>query len=129
MLVVGGRAGQASLSSCEVFDPDSGDWNEVGDLNEARTAHSAVLLYTGNVMVVGGYSSGSFLQSTEFFNPETAVWTLGPPTTVSRYEHTQTLLRRDRHSLDIKVLVAGGRDPSKYALNSAELLTIGEVIV
>jgi N-acetylneuraminic acid mutarotase len=54
VLVVGGRAGAASLSSCEVFDPDTGDWNDEGDLNEARTGHSAVLLYTGNVLVVGG---------------------------------------------------------------------------
>ena len=58
VLVVGSRARAASLSSCEVFDPDTGDWNDVGDLNEARTGHSAFLLYTGNVLVVGGYSSG-----------------------------------------------------------------------
>jgi hypothetical protein len=69
------------------------------------------------------------MQSTEFFNPETAGWTLGPPMSVSRNNHTATLLHRDRHSLDIKVLVAGGDNDATLALDSAELLTIGEVNV
>jgi hypothetical protein len=131
VLVVGGREEGAFLSSCEVFDPDTGAWSDVGSLNEARTGHSAVLLYTGNVLVVGGYSQASDLQSTEFFNPETARWTLGPPMSVPRYDHTATLLRRDLHGpLEMKVLVAGGRNYSTtFALDSAELLTIGAVNV
>ena len=52
----------------------------------------------------------------------------GLPMSVSRDDLTGTLLRRDRHSLDIKVLVAGGEDASGLALDSAELLTIGEVV-
>jgi hypothetical protein len=126
----------AALDNCELFDPNSSSWTGAGSLNEARYDHTAVLLYTGQVMVVGGHREelvggttiDRVLQSAEFFDPE-AGWTLGPPMSMPRLGHTQTLLRRDLHTpLEFKVLVAAGYNSLTDTLdNSAELFTSGEV--
>jgi hypothetical protein len=49
---------------------------------------------------------------------------------ISRMNHTATLLRKDIHTpLEFKVLVAGGENDSALALDSAELYTPSEVNV
>jgi len=48
---------------------------------------------------------------------------------IPRSDATQTVLRRGRFELDIKVLVVGGSNSSTDFLDSAELFTSGEVNV
>lgn len=42
------------LSSCEIYDPASGNWSKVGSMSFARARHAASLLPDGRVLVSGG---------------------------------------------------------------------------
>ena len=101
----------ATTAVSELYDPTSNTWTTTGNLNTARTAHTAVLLKTGKVLVVGG-SAG--LTSCELYTASTGTWSNAASTSVGRYLHTTTLLP------DGKVLVAGGAN-GKYPINSAEI--------
>jgi N-acetylneuraminic acid mutarotase len=114
----------------ESYDPD-GMWRAAGDLNEARSSHTATLVPGGRVLIAGG---GGFqepplgayraLRSAELYDPTTAAWSYTSFLNVARMRHTATLLD------DGSVLVVGGvggNTSSGYALlSSAELYLPGE---
>jgi hypothetical protein len=115
------------LRSSESYDAD-GIWRPVGNLNEARSGHTATLVPGGRVLIAGGAGFvdpqlGTYydntLKSAELYDPATATWTYTSSLNVARVSHTATLLD------DGSVLVVGGigRDSSSgYALlRSAEL--------
>ncbi len=56
----------------------SGTWTNTGSPNTARTAHTATLLGTGQVLIAGGSSSAGLLASAELYNPVTGKWTHSP---------------------------------------------------
>ena len=89
-------------------------WTMTGNLNVARSGHTATLLPNGKVLVFGGFTgSGSntqSLRSAELYDPATGVWTFTGSAFYERANHTATLLPNGR------VLVAGGGN-----LKSAEL--------
>ena len=114
VLVTGG----CTSSSCstntavsELFDPTTNKWSATGNLNTARSYHTAVLLQTGKVLVVGGYGG---LTSCELYNPSTGTWSSAASTNTGRYLNTTTLLS------DGKVLVTGGAS-GRYPITSAEI--------
>ena len=45
--------------AAEVFDPETGTFSPVGDLNTPRAFHQAVLLDSGKVVIMGGYEAGA----------------------------------------------------------------------
>ena len=76
-LPAGGAAGAYLQSSAELFDPRTGRWSSVGDMNEPRALAGAVRLLDGRVLMVGGSGiDGLPLASAEIFDPETGSWTL-----------------------------------------------------
>jgi hypothetical protein len=59
VLVAGGFGSQdlsrnPMMASAEVYDPADDTWSAIGDMHDARAAHSATLLSNGNVLVAGG---------------------------------------------------------------------------
>ncbi|HHJ39639.1 MAG TPA: hypothetical protein ENJ86_09295 [Methylothermaceae bacterium] len=42
------------ISSTEIYDPDTQQWTNSGDMNFARMGHAAILLKDGRVLVAGG---------------------------------------------------------------------------
>jgi hypothetical protein len=120
------------LRSSESYDAD-GIWRPVGNLNEARSGHTATLVPGGRVLIAGGAGFvdpqlGTYydnaLKSAELYDPATATWTYTGSLNVARVRHTATLLD------DGSVLVVGGiggDTSSGYALlRSAELYLPGE---
>jgi N-acetylneuraminic acid mutarotase len=89
-----------------------------GNMNTARSHHTATLLQNGKVLVTGGVNPGESgnvtLNSAELFDPAAGLWTETDPMQQARQDHTATLL------LNGKVLVVGGRANST-TLGSAEL--------
>ncbi len=117
VLASGGHDGQRTLSSCEVFDPSTGQWSATGPLKVARRNHAAVTLRDGRVLVAGGSPMQlvGMLPSAELYDPVTGEWTLVAPMSVPRIDPTAVLLA------DGRVLVVGGSDLDRRQLRSAEL--------
>jgi hypothetical protein len=114
VLVTGGCTSSGCSTNTavsELYDPTANKWSPTGNLNTARSYHTALLLQTGKVLAVGG--SGG-LTSCELYNPSTGTWSSAASTNTGRYLNTTTLLS------DGKVLVAGGAS-GRYPLTSAEI--------
>ncbi len=117
ILVIGGARhiigiGDFYLSSCEIYDPATGDWALTDSLNTGRYFHTATLLQNGKVLVAGGaFAVGNMfyqLKSCELYDPPTGHWSIAASMNVQRSGHTATLLPNG------KVLVAGGN----YSISS-----------
>jgi N-acetylneuraminic acid mutarotase len=122
VLVAGGApdtAGYSSLSSAEVYDPDSRTWTAIGSMFFARQAHTATLLPDGRVLVAGGGNVGYFTSGAEIYDPSSGTWGPTGALGTARGIHTATLLP------DGRVLAAGGNhnniNEPLTALSSAEL--------
>jgi large repetitive protein len=93
-------------------------WTMTGNLNVARSYHTATLLPNGKVLVYGGFTGSGTesraVRSAELYDPATGVWTFTGSAFYERANHTATLLPNGR------VLVAGGS-----LLKSAELYDPG----
>ena len=83
-----------------------GTFSVTGGMSVPRVAHTATLLYGGNVLIAGGYSifSGSVtpFPSAELYYPVRATFSPTGNMTATRAYHTATLLP------DGRVLIAGG---------------------
>jgi hypothetical protein len=77
-------------------------WVPAGDLSFARSAHTATLLPSGQVLVVGGVSNGVMLDSAELYDPVDGSWSVTGRLDGGRAGHTATLLPNGQ------VLVVGG---------------------
>ena len=75
LYAVGGRDGtNTTLSSVERFDPSTGAWSAVADMNTARYGHG-VTVVDGKLYAGGGKNDDdSTLSSVEWFNPSTGQW-------------------------------------------------------
>src|SRR5207249_3736255 len=98
--------GSATLTSGQAV----GSWCYTGNLNFARSSHTATLLSNGNVLVTGGYTNpcGFFgctdLNSAELYDPITGTWSVTATFKTARTAYSATLLPNG------KVLVSGGAD-------------------
>jgi hypothetical protein len=75
---VTGDATSISLKTAEVYDPVTGMFSQVGDMNVARQSHHLVKLLDGRVLVVGGGEGPGLanpLVTMEIFNPMTNTFT------------------------------------------------------
>ena len=118
VLVAGGwpnpQTHSGLLSSAEIYDPTTGIWTRINNMNVARGAHTATLLLNGKVLVVG--SHGTSANTSELYDPATGIWSFTGNTITPHYGyHTANLLPNG------KVLVAGGFDSPSNVSASAEL--------
>jgi hypothetical protein len=112
VLLAGGYNG-SYLSSAELFNPSTGTFVSLGQLNTARAYHAAILLNNGLVLIVGGYGNAGYLASAELYDPVKGTFTPTGSLNVAREFHTATLLT------DGDVLITGGYNGTY--LSSAEI--------
>lgn len=104
ILIAGGERTSVSVSEpepgadCQIYDPQRRVWLIAGDMNSARTRHSAVRLQDGSVLVVGGFqlNRSSYvldsISTVERFDPETLTWRSVASLPFSSGSHTTTLM-------------------------------------
>ncbi|KAF0215598.1 MAG: fibronectin type III domain-containing [Geobacteraceae bacterium] len=107
VLIAGGADNTASLSSSELYDPNSGTFTSTGSMATARYGHSATLLNNGKVLITGGVVgviNSITINTTELYDPVTGTFTSTGNLSVPRVNHQATLLQNG------KVLISGGAD-------------------
>jgi hypothetical protein len=118
VLVTGGWNLTNALSSAELYDPNTGKFSVTGVMKSPRAQHTSTRLENGKgtVLIAGGIMENypMDLNSAELYDPDTGAFTSTRNMTVSRENHTATLLKNG------KVLITGGSS-GLGSLDSAEL--------
>lgn len=107
VLIVGGSNGKDVpndiLNSAEIYDPSTGIFTRVGNLNHKRMRHKAILMPHGKVLILGGNDRGDkLLDTVELYDPHIQQFTVVGSLLKAR-EHFAAILLRDG-----SVLVGGG---------------------
>jgi N-acetylneuraminic acid mutarotase len=117
-----GDKNYVTLSSAEIYDPDTGTWSNTDSLKTARRLSSIIRLPNGKFLAAGGGGSSGFLSSAELYDPDTGLWSYTGSLNTARSVESPILLPNG------KVLVAGGwagewigSEFISYPLSSAEL--------
>ncbi|HET9343426.1 MAG TPA: kelch repeat-containing protein [Candidatus Eremiobacteraceae bacterium] len=137
IIVAGGAYGDEvaydPFPSTDRFDPSTGTWSAVGDMNvviggipkvSGRVFYTSALLGNGMVLAAGGigytHDAQTFrvLRSAELFDPATSLWTLTPDMQVERDEQAMVTLS------DGRAMVIGG-GTRRGATATAEIFTLG----
>jgi hypothetical protein len=106
VLLAGGfrQQGMAEIpiSSAEIYDPAINRFTPVGELNEARSGHTATLLPDGQVLIAGGWGEKGRTATAELYDPQTGQFSYTASLAAPRAGMTATMLQ------DGLVLFAGG---------------------
>ena len=110
----GGEYGTSNLDTAELYDPATRKWTVTGSFPGERSAHTATLLASDEVLVVGGAAAGG--ATAALYDPLQGTWSSTGSLATERFGgHTATLLHSG------KVLVAGGWWRATELLASTEL--------
>jgi len=123
ILVAGGYdvASRKKTAIADLYDPASGMWTPVGDMNGARSELQMVALADGRVFVLGGdeaFSPSGGLEMRgrgEIFDPATSTWSLTDPMLTPRWGHTVAALPSG------EILVVGGQDAGWMDAGATEI--------
>ena len=71
-----------TVSSAEIYNPNTGTWAPTGSLNVSRASAATLLLENGQVLAAGGYNNtgnnnpNTYLTSAELYDSSTGTWSL-----------------------------------------------------
>lgn len=138
----------ASLSSAELYDPETGIFSTIGKMTMPRAEHAAVVLSDGRVLIAGGvYAGGVYLASAELYDPTTGTFAATGSMSEPRVAHTALLLNNALvlvvcgHTASSRIAMAELYDPGAgrfraigavveaKQLSSATLLGDGKVLI
>ena len=122
LLTGGSDARGKSLPHAELYDPSSHRTRvTAGAMGVAREDHTATLLPNGRVLITGGEDNAAgangsdiVLDAVELYDPTTDRFVSSGPLSLSRDDHTATLLSGGR------VLLLGGEDHESRGIPTGE---------
>jgi hypothetical protein len=124
VLVIGGAIGADSSptlrKSMELYDPGTGLWTSVGQLNVPRFFHAALLLPSKEVAVIGGSNGKDSLASVELVSADSSTSKQGIPLTVPRHGHTVVMDSQGR--IDVWGGMNGTTVLDSFEFNGASVL-------
>lgn len=115
VVTVGGASGSNIRETVEILDPEEmpapANWTLDTPMDTPRSAHSATLVATGQVIVSGGRGEFGALLASEIYTPgsPTGTWTYTGALDTERYDHSATLLPSG------KIMVTGGLFDTDFA--------------
>src|SRR5215472_3045741 len=106
VLVAGGIGSIDTISSAEIYDPDTTNWYPTASMGEPRAFHTATALPGGDVLVTGGIGAAGIYGGpgtppppiaaisprAQVYSPRSGTWHSVSPMTTARFEHTAELL-------------------------------------
>ena len=111
--VLAGPDWAAPLETAELYDPQTGTFSRTGNMNQARSGHTATVLFDGRVLIAGGDGGRGrgTNETAELYDPASGTFIPTGPMNHPRELHTATLLK------DGAVLIAAGlpQDASETA--------------
>lgn len=91
------------LSSAEIYNPKTGKFTKIPDMNQKRSHHTSTLLQDGRVLITGGsIFAPSYIASAEIYDPKTNKFIKTGDMNFGRFKHSAILLKNG------KVLIIGG---------------------
>ncbi len=124
LLVTGGYDGSVYLNSAEMLTEEGWESN-IPSLPVTISGHCIVTINSTTVMVIGGYQNGEWYSGkTFYFTFGEESWTEGPELKNKRAVHSCGIIRRNKESQEMSIIVAGGYGGSSY-LSSVEVLDEG----
>jgi hypothetical protein len=98
-----------TVAESEIYDPSTGQWTTVGEMTIPRSFFTTTVLPNGRVLATGGrihtgpdYFDYKAIAFADLYVPATGKWKATGTMTISREDHTTSLLANGQ------VLVAGG---------------------
>jgi hypothetical protein len=123
LLVTGGLDSSGSyLNSAEMLTEEGWESN-IPSLPVTIYAHCMVTVNSTTVMVIGGSQDGQISGKTFYFTFGEESWTEGHELKNNRLYHSCGMIRKNKESQAMSIIVAGGRDGS--SLSSVEILDEG----
>jgi len=113
VLLIGGSRAESTLSyGIDRFDPATGTFTRIGQMQVGRELHRATRLADGRILVTGGGVTTLDARSAELIDERTGASTRIADAIAGRIDHTATLLA------DGRVLLAGGATAGSGAMIS-----------
>jgi len=118
VLVTGGRCDPSPNCapdvgiSAEIYNPATGAFTRIGNMNVSRVLHTSTSLNDGTVLITGGFIGDQ--QTAEIYNPTTQTFTLTATEMVggSLVEHRATPLSTSEKGTS-QILITGGNDTAE----------------
>jgi hypothetical protein len=125
ILVTGSADGSYfSLNSAEIMTEEGWESN-IPSLPVTIGGHCMVTVNSTTVMVIGGRQNGQISGKTFYFTFGEESWTEGPELKYKRGEHSCGKIRRNKESIKMSIIVAGGDDGFFSYLSAVEILDEG----
>ncbi len=123
LLVTGGNNGSAALSSAEILTAEGWESN-IPSLPMPIYGHCMVTVNSTTVMVIGGLQYSQISRKTFFFTIGEERWAEGPALKYKRRGHSCGIIRRNKDSQEMSIIVAGGYggNDEPNDLSSVEIL-------
>lgn len=123
VLLAGGFRSQGTseipIASAELYDPRTNTFTPTGDMNVARSGHTATLLPNGLVLIAGGWAADGRTSTAELYDAQTGQFHYAANMLGPRASMTATLLKNGQ------VLIAGGDSARNTPQFTAEIYDPG----